>query len=77
MRIVKPVGIEVVGGNGYRMKVMVRDMEHRMSAISHTRPKDWSRLVQAKSMRRTDTISFSGFRTLKLALSSLQTRACS
>jgi hypothetical protein len=33
MRIVKPVCIEVVGGNGYRMKVVVRDMEHRMSAI--------------------------------------------
>ena len=25
--------IEVVGGNNYRMKVMVRDMEHRMSTI--------------------------------------------
>ena len=31
MRIVKPVCIEVVGGNSYRMKVMVRDMEHRMT----------------------------------------------
>jgi hypothetical protein len=29
MRIAKPVCIEVVGGNGYRMKVVVRDMEHR------------------------------------------------
>ena len=31
MRIVKPVCIEFVGGNSYRMKVMVRDMEHRMT----------------------------------------------
>src|SRR6266478_2165164 len=71
----RPVCIASAGGNDYQMGI--RDVEHPIGSVRHTRPECRPRRAVAETLERNDTTLLSDFMILSLSRNSLKAYACS